>query len=201
MHERPVPVDPSELQDFSWAGCFGDDRPVEVEIGTGKAGFLLRRAMAHPDRNFLGIEWAGEFYRYAADRMRRRAVPNVRMLRTDAAYFIRVVCPRESIDVLHVYHPDPWPKKRHHKRRLFQPAFVQAATECLVRGGRLAVQTDHAEYFEVIAPLLRGQPGLREVPFDEPGFSGEQLRIETNFEIKYAREGREFHRIAMRREG
>jgi len=197
--DRPIAVELDELQGFSWPRLFGNERAVEVEIGTGKAAFLLRRAQAHAERNFLGIEWANEFYRFAVDRMRRWKVGNVRMLRTDAAHFIRMVCPPASISALHVYHPDPWPKKRHHKRRLFQTVFVDAAVRCLVPGGHWAVQTDHAEYFEVIAPLLRNHPELVEVPFDDPEFGVEAARVATNFEVKYLREGRKMYQIAMKR--
>ncbi len=197
--EQPVALDLGVLDDFAWERVFPDEQPIELEIGTGKAGFLLRRAQACPDRNFLGIEWANQFYKFAVDRMQRWRVCNVRLLRTDASHFIRVVCPRASLTALHVYHPDPWPKKRHHKRRLFQPAFVDAAVACLVPGGHWAVQTDHAEYFTVIAELLRNHPRLREVPFDDPEFGVEATRVATNFEIKYLREGRQMHQIAVKR--
>lgn len=195
-------VEPADLVAFSWQKLFGPDRahrPIELEIGIGKGGFLLRRARAHPDRNFLGIEWASEFYRYALDRFARWNVPNVRLLRTDAGVFIRTVCPRDSLAVLHIYHPDPWPKRRHHKRRLFQPPFVNAAVACLVPGGRIAVQTDHAGYFDVIVELLRSHPQLREVPFADPAFGVEAARVATNFEIKYLKEGRPIYQIAMQR--
>lgn len=199
MPENPIALDLKILEDFSWRAVFPDDRPIELEIGTGKAGFLLRRAQARPDRNFLGIEWANQYYKFVVDRMRRWKVPNVRMLRTDASHFIRIVCPRDSLMALHVYHPDPWPKKRHHKRRLFQPAFVDAAAACLVPGGHWAVQTDHAGYFAVIQDLLQNHPALYEVPFDDPEFGVEALRVATNFEIKYLREGRQLYQIAVKR--
>ncbi len=198
--ERPAVALPAEqLTDFSWDRVFPVLRPIELEIGTGKAAFLLRRAQALPGRNFLGIEWANEFYRFAVDRLERWGVTNARMLRTDAAYFIRVVCPRDSLTALHVYHPDPWPKKRHHKRRLIQLPFVEAAVACLVPGGRWAIQTDHAEYFEVIRPLVLGHPELREVPFDDPDFGVQAQRVDTNFEIKYRREGRPIFQLAVER--
>lgn len=197
--ERPVAVDPAELEGFAWEAVFGNCRPVELEIGTGKAGFLLRRARARPERNFLGIEWAAEYYRFAVDRMERWKVANVRLLRADGGYFIRRVCPRGSLAALHVYHPDPWPKRRHHKRRLFQPSFVEAAVQCLAPGGHWAVQTDHAEYFEVIAGLLRARPELYEVPFDDPEFGVEAARVATNFEIKYLKEGRRLYQLALKR--
>ena len=199
MPERPVAVDPAEVQRLAWNVLFGNDRPIEVEIGTGKAGFLLRRARARSERNFLGIEWANEFYRFAVDRMERWQVPNVRLLRMDADHFIRVLCPRESLTALHVYHPDPWPKRRHQKRRLFRPVFVDAAVACLVHGGHWAVQTDHAEYFEVIAAVLGGHPELFETPFDDPDFGVEAARVATNYEIKYLNEGRRLYQIATKR--
>ena len=93
--------------------------------------------------------------------------------------------------MLHIYHPDPWPKKRQHqKRRLIQRGFVAAVTRVLVPGGRLAVQTDHAEYFEWIRSVLAGEPRLVEVPFDVPEAGVVDGRIATNYEIKYTREGR-----------
>jgi tRNA (guanine-N7-)-methyltransferase len=195
----PVAVELIELENCDWGRVFGNDNPVELEIGSGKAGFLLRRAQSCSSINFLGIEWANEFYKYSVDRMQRRGVPNVRIARTDAAHFIRVQCPRASLSALHVYHPDPWPKARHHKRRLFQPPFVDAAATCLKPGARWAVQTDHAEYFSIIAPLLRAHPLLEEIEFIDTDFGVEDMQLKTNFEIKYLREGRAIYRIAVRR--
>lgn len=196
---RPVAVELSELEGFSWGRCFGNVRPVELEIGVGKGGFLLRRARALPERNLLGIEWANKFYKFAVDRMERWRIPNVRILRTDASHFMRVVCPETSLAALHIYHPDPWPKKRHHKRRLFQKPFVDAAVVRLAVGGRLTAQTDHAEYFETIAALLSGHPRLEIVAFDDPELGVETAGVGTNFEIKYLREGREIFQIAARK--
>ena len=199
MGTPPIAVELAVLQGFSWAALFARPGPIEVEIGTGKAGFLLRRARARPERNFLGIEWANEYYRFGVDRMERWQIANVRLLRSDGAHFIRIVCPRESLTALHVYHPDPWPKRRHWKRRLFQQQFVDAAVQCLVHGGHWAVQTDHAEYFEIIRGLLLSHPELYETPFDDPEFGVEAARVATNFEIKYLREGRKLCQLAVKR--
>lgn len=199
---EPIAVDPAELEDLDWARLFGNRHPVEVEIGTGKAGFLLRRAQTHPERNFLGIEWANKFFRFAADRLRRWGLTNVRMVRIDADHFIRVLCPRDSLHALHVYHPDPWPKKRHHKRRLIKQPFVEAAVACLVDGGLWAVQTDHAEYFGVIRALLTAHPELTEVPFDAAELGAEGGPVATNFQVKYARAGHRIHQlVVVRRKG
>lgn len=178
---------------------FGQVGPIELEIGCGKGGFLLRQARAHPDRNYLGIEWANKFYKFAADRMARWGITNVRIFRTDARHFVIHRLPPSILSALHVYHPDPWPKKRHHKRRLFSPEFVEAAIRVLRPGGRLAVQTDHAEYAEVIRERLCARSEFEPMPFDDPDYGTVKERTETNFEIKYLREGRPIYRFAFRR--
>jgi tRNA (guanine-N7-)-methyltransferase len=183
-----VVVDPS-----SWFDAPG---PFEVEIGCGKGGFLLSRARAFPVIRFLGIEWANKFYRYAADRMARWQVSNVRLMRTDAGVFVTRHLPPECVSVLHLYHPDPWPKKRHHKRRLVQPHFAEAAIRCLVSGGRWMIQSDHEEYFHWIRSVLDGHTDLREIDWDEADASAGPDWKGTNFEVKYTREGRRIHRVA-----
>src|SRR5207248_246933 len=96
---------------------------------------------------------------------------------------------------------DPWPKKRHHKRRLIDAAFLDAALRVLAVGGRLSIQTDHAEYFEVIRSLTNRHPLLAPVPFEDADFATADGGIQTNYEIKYLRAGRSIHRLAfIRRE-
>ena len=185
------PVDPRSL--------FADGHPLEMEIGCGKGGFLLRQAKAHPDRNYLGVEWANKFYKHAADRMARWGLSNVRVLRTDAKILVTTRLLPECLSALHVYHPDPWPKKRHHKRRLICPEFAEAVTRVLQIGGRWAIQTDHAGYFDQIQSVLAARPELAEIPFDDAEYGTVAERTETNYEIKYMREGRPIYRLALRR--
>lgn len=178
---------------MSWFATAG---PLELEIGSGKGGFLLSRARANPHIRFLGIEWANKYYRYSADRMSRWNVSNVRIMRTDAKRFVLHHLPPDCVSVLHLYHPDPWPKKRHHKRRLVQPDFVEATVRALVPGGQCRIQTDHEEYFRHIRTLLDSRSELLAIPWEErigvsvDGWAG------TNFEIKYVREGRRIFRVA-----
>lgn len=175
---------------------FGNDHPVELEIGTGKGTFLTDQAKARPEVNFLGVEWANWFYRYASDRLRRNNCVNARMVRAEAGFFLREFVPDASLSVLHIYFPDPWPKKRHHKRRLIQPPFLRVIERVLAPGGRLQVVTDHKEYFdENIDPAVRGSH-LSVIDYNRPGSAGEGEFVGTNFERKYQREGRPFHAIA-----
>ncbi|MCG3132858.1 MAG: tRNA (guanine-N(7)-)-methyltransferase [Phycisphaerae bacterium] len=189
--EAGVVVDP-----LAWFAAPG---PLELEIGCGKGRFLLHRARSRPDVRLVGIEWANKISRYAADRMARWGVDNVRVVRTDASVFVQTNLPEACLTALHVYHPDPWPKKRHHKRRLFQSPFIEAAVRCTQPGGRWLIQTDHAEYFAWIRERLDPRPQLQEIEFDDPRFGPGEDWAGTNFEVIYQREGRPIHRVAYER--
>ena len=197
--ENIILTPPAPGEFLSWRAVFGDDRPVELEIGSGKGGFLLDRARTYPERGFLGVEWASKYFRFAADRMVRWGVTNVRLMRTDAGYLVTHHLPPESLSLIHIYHPDPWPKSRHHKRRLIQPEFVKALAYILAPGGRVAIQTDHIDYFEHICRVVREEPRLTEVTFDVPGVGVAEGRVGTNFEIKYLREGRQIYQLALQK--
>ncbi|MFN4243463.1 MAG: tRNA (guanosine(46)-N7)-methyltransferase TrmB [Tepidisphaerales bacterium] len=180
---------------LDWAQLFGNRNPVELEIGMGKGTFITEQARARPEVNFFGIEWARWFWRYASDRLRRNGCTNARTVRAEANYFLREFVPDGTISVLHVYFPDPWPKARHHKRRLIQPPFMQQVERVLVPGGRLQVVTDHAGYWEQIDAVVRGSR-LAVTAYERPGSAGDGEVVGTNFERKYRREGRPFYAIA-----
>lgn len=184
------------------AQIFGRPGPVHIEIGSGKGTFLLHAAQAQPEVNFLGIEWARKFYLHAVDRIGRWGLTNVRIIRTDAAAFLAESIPAESVACLHIYFPDPWPKKRHHKRRLIQPANMPTLMRCLQPGGRLQLATDHAEYFEQMKATLAGcRDQLEPTEFARPAGALDGETTGTNFERKYLKEGRTTYTIAVRRRG
>jgi tRNA (guanine-N7-)-methyltransferase len=184
---------------IDWTALFGNDHPVELEIGMGKGTFLTDQAKARPNVNFFGIEWANWFWRYASDRLRRNGCTNSRTIRAEAGFFLREFVPAESLSVVHIYFPDPWPKARHHKRRLIQPAFMPLVERVLIPGGRLQVVTDHLEYFQQIEPTVKGSK-LQIIDYNRPGSANEGEFVGTNFERKYRREGRPFHAIAAVRQ-
>ncbi|HTL28397.1 MAG TPA: hypothetical protein VL282_04230, partial [Tepidisphaeraceae bacterium] len=148
-----------------------------------------------PEVNFFGIEWARWYWRYTSDRLRRNHCMNARAVRADAGFFLREFVPDHSLSVLHIYFPDPWPKKRHHKRRLIQEGFLREIERVLKPGGRLQVVTDHQDYFEHIEPVVR-KSKLKVIDYNRPGSAGEGEFVGTNFERKYRREGRPFYAIA-----
>lgn len=194
---EPIGLDPDALErPINWRALFGNDHPVEIEIGIGKGTFITEQAKARPEINFLGIEWARWFWRYSSDRLRRNNCLNARCVRAEANFFLTEHVPPASVSVLHIYFPDPWPKKRHHKRRLIQPAFLNLVERILVPRGRVQIVTDHKGYFEEnIDPAVRGS-NLEVVDYNRPGSAAGGEFVGTNFERKYAREGRPFYAIA-----
>ncbi|HMD55786.1 MAG TPA: tRNA (guanosine(46)-N7)-methyltransferase TrmB [Phycisphaerae bacterium] len=181
---------------LDWKTLFGNDNPVELEIGSGKGTFLLAAAMERPKHNFIGIEWAKAYCAYAADRLRRHGCLNCRMVRAEAFAWVRGCIPDESIAAVHIYFPDPWPKLRHHKRRLIQPAFLDEVRRILIPGSKLRIKTDHANYFEHIQHVLGEYRGLQVIAFDSPLAGIVDDRVDTNFERKYRVEKRDFFSIA-----
>lgn len=178
----------------------GAARPMELEIGSGKGTFLLQEAARRPETDFLGIEYAGEFFRYAADRLRRHAVSNARLLYVDAVQFLRHWLAPGSVQAIHLYFSDPWPKSRHHKRRVVQDETLQLMHRALAPGGALHLVTDHDDlwtWYEEHAS--RAERIFRREPFQPPAGAAEGEIVGTNFERKYRREGRPFHAMTLRR--
>ena len=174
------------------------DRPFEIEIGTGKGTFLVQQAPLRPQVNYLGIEKTLEFYRYAADRVRRRALANVRILWTDAGDFLRFWCADGVAAVVHLYFSDPWPKKRHHKRRVVQDRALAELHRVIEPGGELRLVTDHDELWAWYEDHAGRHGHLFERrPFDRVESAGAGEIVGSNFERKYRTEGRPFHAMTL----
>jgi tRNA (guanine-N7-)-methyltransferase len=165
--------------------------PWEVEIGFGKGRYLLRHCQERPERRFLGIEQVAEYHRLFVGRARRRGVRNWLALRGEALYLLASVLPRGFAAAVHVYFPDPWPKSRHHKRRLFDPETVDLVIGLLGPGGRLFFATDFLDYGELVLELLAGYPGLSVARRDRPWDDGPR----TNYEAKYVAAGHPILRL------
>ena len=186
--------------DFFFPGRPG--RPFELEIGSGKGTFLVQEAAARPDTDFLGVEYAGEFFRYAADRVRRHAMENVRLLYADADEVVRCWLADACVRVVHLYFSDPWPKKRHHKRRVVQLASLRQFHRILQPGGELRLVTDHPELWAWYQEHVARVTDLFERrAFEKPASAAEGEVVGTNFERKYRREGRPFHAMTLVRRG
>jgi tRNA (guanine-N7-)-methyltransferase len=185
--ELPFPTMGSPA-DF--AAIFGRSAPLVVEIGCGGGRTILGMAAAHPEWNCMGIERAGEYYRILRARAIKRELPNFRIGRTDAAYLLERYFADNSVFQYHIYFPDPWPKKRHHKRRLFSEAFCANLRRTLQPGGTLFVASDHKEYFDDFLPRLKAVLPMQDHP--QPWEDAPEGR--TNYEVKYIKQGRPIYR-------
>ncbi|MBN1795096.1 MAG: tRNA (guanosine(46)-N7)-methyltransferase TrmB [Sedimentisphaerales bacterium] len=177
---------------------FGRPEPLHIEVGSGKGTFLASQAQAQTDVNFLGIEWARKYYRYAVDRIGRWGLDNVRLVRADAADFITRFVPDSSVACYHIYYPDPWPKKRHHKRRFICPVNVEQLLRTLSLQGKIRIATDQAEYFEWMKEVfVEFVDRLKKVEFTPAaGAEGGEI-IGTNYERKYIKENRDVFTLAF----
>jgi tRNA (guanine-N7-)-methyltransferase len=184
---------------LGWRSVFGNENPVEVEVGFGKGLYLLTAASACPDVNFLGIEVVRKYQLFTATRLAKRGLRNVRLVKADARTLLRDGVAAASVQAMHVYFPDPWWKQRHRKRRVFTPEFAGQCERVLRPGGRLYVVTDVEEYFQVITGLLAQQAGFRALPPPQPGDPVHDLDYLTNFERKFRKEGRPIHRAVHER--
>lgn len=175
-------------------------RPLELEVGSGKGTFLVQQAKLQPAANFLGVEWAAAYAHHAADRFRRHGLSNVRMLLGNAVEFITHWCPDDTIDVIHLYFSDPWPKKRHHKRRVIQDATLLEFHRVLKKGGEVRIVTDHDDlwtWYEEHADRHADRFDRQEhIPSASAG--NEEL-VGTNYERKFRTEGRSFNGLVLRR--
>ena len=133
---------------------FNSSAPLEVELGAGKGDFIVARAVENPDRNFLAIELSGLVSRMLAVRCGRAGLSNLRVIRMDARSLVNLMLESESVSTYHIYFPDPWPKERHHKHRLFTPHFVAGLYRTMAVGGTLQVATDVPDYARQIFQLL-----------------------------------------------
>jgi tRNA (guanine-N7-)-methyltransferase len=169
----------------------------EVELGFGKGRYLLRRCQEDPEGRFLGVELASEYYGMFVERATRRGLANWVALRGEALSILAAVLPAGFAAAVHVYFPDPWPKSRHHKRRLFEPESVDLVLGLLRPGGRLVFATDFIEYGELVTGILESYPGLAVVRRGRVWDEGPR----TNYEAKYIVEGRPILRLEATLEG
>jgi tRNA (guanine-N7-)-methyltransferase len=198
--DLPAPEDPTAAPcRLDWQALFGNDRPVELEVGFGKGLFLLNAALACPQVNFAGVEIDRKYVLFTATRMAKRRLANVRLARADARVFLRERVPAASLQAVHVYFPDPWWKKRHHKRRVFTEDFARQCARVLAPGGLLHVATDVEEYFQIITDLLATVAELRVLPPPDVHDPKHDLDYLTNFERKARKEGAVIHRARYER--
>jgi tRNA (guanine-N7-)-methyltransferase len=180
IHRPPNILDP-----LNWPAVFGNDQPVEVDVGCGKGGFLLWAAQTRPTHNFLGIERLLVRLRKVDRKAGKRGLTNVRLIRLEASYLIGKLVPAGSVAAYHVYFPDPWPKRRHERHRLFSTGFVSDLHRTLRPAGTVSAATDHEPYFRQIEAVMAGNRGFTPLPVEDL-----PAEAQTEFEKEFVAAGK-----------
>jgi tRNA (guanine-N7-)-methyltransferase len=175
---------------------FATVQPLEVELGSGDGSFLVNYAKLHPERNFLGVERLLGRLRKLDRKALRTGLTNLRGLRVESAYFLEYLLPRVSVTALHVYFPDPWPKRKHRKNRLVNARFTEIARQALAPGGVIYLRTDDEDYFAQMVKEFAANLAFRLV--ETPG---ELSAVVTDFERNFLARGVPTLRAAYAKQG
>lgn len=185
-----IPLE-SIVQRLDPATLFSKSQPLEIELGSGDGSFLAQYAAAHRDRNFIGVERLLGRIRKLDRKRQRLGLENLRVARIEAAYFLGYLLPRKSAEALHIYFPDPWPKRKHRKNRLINSRFPQLAQGALASGGRVYLRTDDLDYFTQMKSVFVSCPTFREIPMPDA-----LTEVLTDFECGFLKRGVQTLRFA-----
>lgn len=175
---------PEITRRFDWPALFGNQHPVDLELGAGDGSFALQYATRNPGRNLLAVERLLGRLRKIDRKARRNGLTNLRALRLEASYVLRWMVPPGSLASIHVYFPDPWPKRRHWKRRLINIPFTDLAATALADDGIVYLRTDHPEYFAQMTEVFDGNS-----TFERTVAPGDLLALVTDFEADFNQAG------------
>lgn len=170
---------------------FGRRAPLEIEIGAGKGEFIIERAAARPEHDFLAVELSATVARVLGVRCGRAGVENLRVAKMNARALVNVLLADASVAAYHVYFPDPWPKGRHVKHRLFTPQFARGLSRTLEPGGIAYIATDVREYAGEIFAMIEGAGFIRAAEL-APGAR------QTGFARKYLAAGKPVYSASFR---
>jgi tRNA (guanine-N7-)-methyltransferase len=184
---------PSVVDRLDLAKLFAQAAPLEVELGSGDGSFLAEYARRHPERNFIGVERLFGRIRKLDRKGQRAGLVNLRGIRIECAYLVRYLLPPRSVAALHIYFPDPWPKRRHRHHRLINEGFPALARQALAPGGVVYVRTDDQDYFEQMVAVFAAAPAFQ--PVETPA---ELATLLTDFEREFQARGVQTRRAAYR---
>jgi tRNA (guanine-N7-)-methyltransferase len=195
MAEAPIAfgINPrvTGFERFDFQDLFGNANPVALEIGSGKGRWLLTSGASRPDVNFLGVEKSLHYYRVIEKRLARAALPNTRIVNYDALRVLGEMVPEHSIAEVHIYFPDPWPRKREQRRRLVRPEIVELLLKVMRSDAVGVYVSDHEEAFMAGREVL-----MRYFATEDRNASDSPPR--TNYEAKYRVEGRPIYEVRFR---
>jgi tRNA (guanine-N7-)-methyltransferase len=180
----------------SSSDIFGNDYPLEIDLGCGDGSFLIEMAQHYTERNFLGVERLLGRVRGVCKRIQELGLTNVKVLRLESQYTLEYLLEPHSVSRLHLLCPDPWPKARHHKRRLVQQEFLRIIQKALSPGGEFLFKTDHSEYFEWVIDQIEEfntahlQRSLNQKPWPDEKDEGGFFYPKTDFQILWESKGK-----------
>ncbi|CAN5426021.1 tRNA (guanosine(46)-N7)-methyltransferase TrmB [soil metagenome] len=175
------------------AEVFSRAAPVEIDIGCGDGAFLVARAEQFPERNFLGLEKLAGRIRRGCKKASRLGLTNVRFLRIESVYAIQYLLPPASAEMVHLLFPDPWPKKKHRRRRIMTADFLNLVHRLLAVNGRFRIVTDQEDYFAAMRELILPSAFVEGTPGPEESFPI------TTFEKHFLAKGVPIHRLELRK--
>jgi tRNA (guanine-N7-)-methyltransferase len=185
---------PSIVERISLPGLFPSGQPLEVELGSGDGSFLVEYARLHPGHNFIGVERLLGRLRKLDRKGRRAGLTNLRGVRIESSYFLEYLLPLGSAAALHIYFPDPWPKRKHRRHRLISERFPMLARQALAPGGTAYLRTDDEDYFSQMVAVFEPCHDFR------PAETPEELAgLLTDFEKDFQARGVKTLRTAYRR--
>jgi len=173
-----------------------DDRPLEIDLGCGDGSFLISMADHYTDRDFIGVERLLGRVKKVCRKITRNELNNARVLRLDSQYVVEWLLPENSVSRIHLLCPDPWPKARHHRRRLIQLPFLDATKRSLKPGGEFLFMTDHEEYFEWAKEMIEGYGGFEILEWNDDSF----FYPKTDFQLQWEAEGKSMHRLRCKKQ-
>ena len=182
-----------------WNEFFGNDLPVELDIGCGRGLFLFNAAVTTPDTNFVGLEIDYREGRRTATRLMKQNLPNARVIGGDGTSVLASMIEPGTVQGAHVYFPDPWWKKRHRKRRIFNFEFTHLLARILKPGGFVHHWTDVADYFEMVRGLMDGHADFEICPPPPERDADHDMDYHTSFERKKRKLGLPNYRALWRR--
>jgi len=185
---------PSLLERLALRDLFVAEWPLEVELGSGDGSFLVEYARRHPEHNFIGVERLLGRARKMERKARRAGLGNLRGVRIESAYFLQYLLPAHSAVALHIYFPDPWPKRRHQRHRLINERFPALAGNALAPAGTVFLRTDDRDYFAQMTAVFGASPLFRAV-----GTPPELAELPTDFESEFRARGIQTLRAAYQR--
>jgi len=163
---------------------FAASQPLEIELGSGDGSFLVAYAGLHPERNFIGVERLLGRIQKLDRKAQRAGLANLRGVRIESSYFLEYLLPPGSAAALHIYFPDPWPKRRHRRHRLVNERFPALALKALEPGGMVYLRTDDSDYFGQMTAVFKDYPGFERAETPAPLAS-----LLTDFERDFQQRG------------